>query len=66
MIKIMKIKEWLEYKSQANKLPRFRNMLLDDIVSITPFSDMPKGTVFYLDAKYDKGDRITGDLPFED
>lgn len=66
MIKIMKIKEWLEYKSQATKLLRFRNMLLDDLVSITPFSNTPKGHIYYLDVKYDKGDRITGDLPFED
>lgn len=60
-MKILKVREWLALK----KLAKNRSLLLENLVSITPFPNTPKGRIYYLDAKYDEGEKVTGDLPFE-
>jgi len=68
MKRIMKIKEWLEAKKTAKLLEdnAAKSPLLLDLAGIVPFDTSPLGRLIYLDYKYSSGERITGELPFED
>lgn len=68
MRKIMRIKEWLENRKLVGILENnaAKSPLLDNLVSVRPFDNMPLGHIIYLDARYQEVETITGELPFED